>query len=377
MTKRWKLAPLMGVCALALAGALPCGPGVRSPSQWLIGADSSNLNLLAYRISSDGSLTVTGSPVSVAGAYVLATAPNGLWGVVAGGTQAQPFRIDGVTGVITPGTAVTLPGANVTSVAVHPTGSFVYVADGTASPAGRVYAYTANATTGALSLVGSVTTGGLDYPHGLAVTPNGSYLYAANYASGLGTGDKVSGFSVNSGTGALTALGGSPFTATGMADPRNLTITPSGSSLYVVDESGNPTGVVRMTIGGAGALTAPTAVAAASGTAGGGIAVEPGARFAFSTQRSNDTVQVYSIASGTELLTAASATGSGGAFPVGFAAHPTLAYLYVANSGTNTISAFSFSTTTGTLTALSPATVTFAGSGATVSAVAIAKPSGS
>ena len=64
------------------------------------------------------------------------------------------------------------------------------------------------------------------------VTPNGAYLYSANYGSG-----SVSAYSIDPSTGALTPVAGSPFAA--QSHPRGAALDPTGSFLYVTNEGSN------------------------------------------------------------------------------------------------------------------------------------------
>ena len=101
-------------------------------------------------------------------------------------------------------------GTNPQSVAIDPTGSFLYVAGGPSGSPGAISAY----SLGPLSN-GSVPTpiSGSPFPAGtsavsISVDPSGQFAYAVN------AGDNtVSAYSIDSSTGALTALSGSPFAA--------------------------------------------------------------------------------------------------------------------------------------------------------------------
>jgi 6-phosphogluconolactonase (cycloisomerase 2 family) len=61
------------------------------------------------------------------------------------------------------------------------------------------------------------------------VDPRGRFLYAANNAAG---GETVSAFTINSATGALTSVSGSPFFVGATAIPGSLAIHPTGKYLY-------------------------------------------------------------------------------------------------------------------------------------------------
>jgi 6-phosphogluconolactonase len=91
----------------------------------------------------------------------------------------------------------------------------------------NVSAFTINTATGALrEIAGSPFVAG-DQPYSVTVDPSGKFVYVANRAS-----YNVSAFTINTATGALTEIAGSPFAA-GMM-PRSVVVDPSGKFAYVV-----------------------------------------------------------------------------------------------------------------------------------------------
>jgi DNA-binding beta-propeller fold protein YncE len=97
-------------------------------------------------------------------------------------------------------------------------------------------------------------------PHNLTVS--GQFLYTANINS-----NNISAFSINSSTGALTPLTGSPF-ATGVG-PNEVVVHPNGQVLFTADQ--NDSAVARFNINADGTLTRNGNAAtfpAASGTNG-------------------------------------------------------------------------------------------------------------
>jgi len=91
-----------------------------------------------------------------------------------------------------------------TSMAVHPTGKFLYVA----SEGDNLSAFTINPTTGALTPIAGSPFDVGPVPFGVAVDQSGRFLYVSNRNAGT-----VSGFRIDDATGALTAVPGSPFAA--------------------------------------------------------------------------------------------------------------------------------------------------------------------
>jgi len=102
---------------------------------------------------------------------------------------------------------------------------FVYVAD---TKAVLLYGFQLNTTTGALTAVPGSPFNERLAPSALAVNPAGTFLFVAN-----GADNDVSVFQINTTTGALTEIANSPF-ATGLGTtPTVLTTDPTGTFLYV------------------------------------------------------------------------------------------------------------------------------------------------
>lgn len=120
------------------------------------------------------------------------------------------------------------------AVAAYPTGQYVYVTDMGADPAtaaGSINEYSYD-NTGTLTFVQSKPVG--IGPQGIAIDPAGKFLYVTNTNDGT-----VSAFTIDSTTGNLTAVAGSPFTS-GPAivtpdEPSAAAVDPSGQFLYVAN----------------------------------------------------------------------------------------------------------------------------------------------
>src|SRR6202041_2862080 len=67
----------------------------------------------------------------------------------------------------------------------------------------------------------------------VSCTQAGRFAYVANQGS-----NDLSAYLIDSATGSLTPIGGSPFASTGTT-PVSLTIDPNGQFLYVVDNASN------------------------------------------------------------------------------------------------------------------------------------------
>jgi DNA-binding beta-propeller fold protein YncE len=154
-----------------------------------------------------GELTaISGSPFGAgAGSVAIAIDPAGTFAYVANETAASisAFSINSATGGLVPVSGSPFgTGTSPEALAVNPAGSFLYAANVTSKD--DVGAFTITPSTGAIALAS--TAGAESLPFAVAVDPGGQFVYAANDGSG-----DVSVYTVDSATGALTAVAGSPF----------------------------------------------------------------------------------------------------------------------------------------------------------------------
>ena len=188
---------------------------------------------------------IPGSPFASGANYQLVVDPSGKFLYASdddlpGGILA--FTIDS-TGVLTPvsGSPFAIPGqtvANSEPFGIVDSGSFVYAA---LTAANQIAAFSIDSVTGALTPVpGSPFSAG-DQP--TTLTSANNFLYAANWTNG-----SISGYSFSPTSGALTAIHGSPFGS----DITTLEADPSGKFLY----AGTSLGTLDFDINSAtGALT--------------------------------------------------------------------------------------------------------------------------
>jgi 6-phosphogluconolactonase (cycloisomerase 2 family) len=204
------LTPVTGLLATSIhpSGNVPYQLAVDPVNALLYAANYYDDNIVGYSIGAGGQLTqVPGSPFPFQGA--LAT--------------DQPYAL-----------------------AVYPKGGFLYVTDSVANSVNE-YSYGANGTLGHWIIyeVGAK-------PKGVTIDPTGSFLYVSN--SGDGT---VSAFTINPGTGELTAIASSPFVASGTASPNTPTavqVDPSGQFAYVANGDSGTLSVFTINLA-TGALT--------------------------------------------------------------------------------------------------------------------------
>jgi 6-phosphogluconolactonase len=255
-------------------------------------------------------------------------------------------------------------GVNPVALAIDIGNHFLFVANQGSNNV-SVFSIGSNAT---LTSAGTVDTGTTPLggsasatPNAVAVTPSGSFLYVANQGQ-----NTVTAFAVNSGTGALTPVGGraaANFPA-GTA-PSGLTIDPSGKYLFVANSGSNNVSafvICTSALPGCGATTngALVAVPGSPFSAGLGpvsLAVDPAGNFLYVVDMMSNQLSGYRINPSTGALTAlATPAVSTGTSPLFVAIHHAGNYLYVSNNGADTISGFHLVTQSGVLGPLSPVT---------------------
>lgn len=168
-------------------------------------------------------------------------------------------------------------------------------------------------------------------------------LYVANSAIG------VYGYKINSATGELTLIQGSPFPGT--SHPLSLAMDPQSKFLYAANLNG---GVSAFSVNTAsGQLTAITGSPFAAGGEPCSVAVDPAGKFLYVANRASDEVMAYTINAATGALALVGSSFSLGTNPCFVAVEPTGKYAYVANQLTNSVSAYAINPATGALTQIS------------------------
>jgi 6-phosphogluconolactonase (cycloisomerase 2 family) len=200
-----------------------------------------------------------------------------------------------------------------------------------------------NPATGGFSSI-SITTPPLFNSAGI-VALNGEFLYVSANGAGL------LGFEIDSTTGSLTALGGSPFLFSPGRAIEQLTAVPKSSLFYAADSAG---GVDAFQVNNSTGV--PSAVAGSPFGSGKcyEITADPLGKFVYASDYSDGAILGFTVST-TGALTPI--PGS----PVGLPGAPTSMprgivdtgdFVYVALSGTNEIAGFSIDAKTGALTAV-------------------------
>ncbi|HXZ31683.1 MAG TPA: beta-propeller fold lactonase family protein [Terriglobales bacterium] len=305
-------------------GSMPFSIAVTPSLKALFLDNNESKTIYVYNINSDGTLSATNNSASTGTQPTgMAIDPAGKFLFVAnqGSSNVSVYSIDGTTLTEVPGSPFTTipPGSTTatlpTAVAVSASGNFLYVANNFTN---SVSAFQIGSSGALTSLGASPYTAGLA-PSGLGIIPSGGFLYVANSGSNNVSAyaicDKVvtSCVNPNSPDGTLTPVAGSPFSA-GIG-PVAIATDPNFNFLYVLDKQSSQISEYSYSPG-SGVLSVLSSPAVSTG-------LTP---FSF--------------------VVIAGATGSS----AGTTLTNPVDYVFVANNGASTVSAFSLNTTTGILT---------------------------
>jgi YVTN family beta-propeller protein len=250
-----------------------------------------------------GSGTTTGGSLILKGGSVV---PAG-YAYVANSSVDTVSVIDLTTNTITATWPAGLGFRQPKGVAITPNGSYVYVTNSNPSFGNSVSVIRVSDG----SLVTTVGVGTI--PFGIAITPNGLYAYVANLLS-----NSVSVIQTSTNTVVATVGVGT--------NPQWVAITPNGSYAYVTNSNGNSVSVIR---------TSDNTVVATVGVGAYpiGVAVTPDGSYAYVTNANSNSVSVIQTSSNTVVATVGVGTS-----PQAAAITPNGSYVYVANSNGNSVS---------------------------------------
>src|ERR1700687_1533342 len=219
-------------------------PSKKLSKKFLYAVNSFAGSISIFNVASDGTLTLSGTPTPAGfGPDAAVIDPSGKYLLVTNnlGNNVSVYSIDSSTGALSEVAGSPFPAnANPAEILITPSGKFVYV---TNPGIGMVTAFTFS--NGVLTQV-SATPAVPGSPYfsgkgafGLAVDGSERFLYVANPAASnpppfSSTTGYISGLNIDSATGALTPITGSPFTSTVGAGtgPSALTVDPSGRVFF-------------------------------------------------------------------------------------------------------------------------------------------------
>ncbi len=295
--------------------------------------------------------------------YVYATIPVA--------NQIVAYREDPNSGVLTQisGSPYSV-GQGAISMVLHPSGKFLYVANpgigGTAENDISLFTIASNGTLTEGTTRTSVAPNA-SQPQLLVMDPNGSFLYVMNTGS-----NNISVFSIDSGSGALSQVAGSPIGIG--APPLNMLLAPSGNFLYVSLAS-QPNGLIASYSVTAGQV-ALVGTASTAGINPYGLAINGDGTYLYAANSTSNSIAVFTVdSSGLLTQVQGSPINDGYTDPVAMMFDPSGKYLYVANQVSNNVAAYSISST-GLPDALTTSTTTNAFSTESSPRFLVADPTG-
>jgi 6-phosphogluconolactonase (cycloisomerase 2 family) len=235
------------------------------------------------------------------------------------------------------------------SLATNPAGTFLYAAN---QASGNVSGFSINLANGSLTPIPGSPFAAGTAPSSVTVDPTGGFLYVANNGS-----NNVSAYSINSSTGALVQLPNSPYSAgTG---PQSLTCNPqgqpagnpAGSRLYVNNATSSNISVFNINAS-TGSLTQIVGPFPTGGTNAQSITIDPTGTFLYLASYGDSKIRVFQISPGTGALRAAQVLSVPNQYPEQVVLNPAGTYAYTVNESHYTEAAYSVDAPTGNLTAV-------------------------
>jgi len=349
-----------------LAGPRPKSLRLHPNGKFIYAGNGGTNSVSAYSVGSDGRLReIAGSPFSTSELFTVLDVefhPSGNFLYAADG-KVLVFRVDATTGGLAEitGSPFSTGGVVIATVA-DPTGKFLYAVD---NHNNSVSAFTIDGATGALTSLGAPVAVGPS-PNDITMDPAEKFVYVAN--TGV---DTISAFSQDAVTGALTPVPGSPFPASQM--PIHVSTDPGGKFLFVAnsfDTKVNMFAIDPVT----GALTK---TADGNTTFGGSwVETDPGGQFLYAVNSGGETVSEFRIdAAGSTLVNVerSNARRASTAFAIlggQQAVSRVPRFLYTANIGASSVSAFSIKAGTGVLMPVAGSPFPATGSPSSVAATA-------
>jgi len=263
------------------------------------------------------------------------------------GSSTEAFSINSDTGALTQISASTFPiqGFGGCTLSIDPTGQFLYIAASTG-----VWGFTVNSTTGVLSaMAGSPFSDGSVLRESV-IAPSGKFLYAISNNTTLNT---LSVFTINSSNGSLTPIAGSPFPMPINGTAYSVVVNPSGKFLYVSFPQTEQIAAWSINTS-TGATTvvpgSPFSSGLTSGDAPNSLLVTPSGGFLYALSGAT-TVFGYTVDANSGALnpingspfTLSSATDY-------FAIDPSSQFVYAAYENANAVAGFNINASTGDLT---------------------------
>ncbi|MGA2980346.1 MAG: beta-propeller fold lactonase family protein [Terriglobales bacterium] len=221
-----------------VVGTTPTGLALLPSKKFLYAVNSLANSISIFNVALDGTLTLSGPPMPTGGSSPNAAVidPLGKYLLVTNNLtdNVSVFSIDPGSGALSQIGSPVPANSNPAQILITHSGKFVYVSN-PGIGAVTVFSF----SNGVLSQLENSPAPSGSGAFGLAVDASDRFLYVANQSASnpspyLSTIGNVSGFNIDPGTGALTPILGSPFTAANGTGPTAVTVDPSGRFVYAV-----------------------------------------------------------------------------------------------------------------------------------------------
>src|SRR5262245_45854244 len=297
----WGRRSVLGMIVMVELLCWGMAPAQAAPFAYITHGDVLNSGSNTVSVVDTATNSVVASVPVGTGAGGVAVHPAGTFVYVANNLSNTVSVLDTVSNIVVASIPVGT-GTGPWGVAVHPAGTFLYVANFFSTTVSVI-----DTTTNAVVDSIPVGTG----PCGVAVHPAGTFLYVANFFSNtVSVLDTVS----------HTLVGTVP-----VADSVNVAVHPAGSFVYVVDDGPNILSVIDTATN---TVTATVRFPFGMDTSP-GVVVHPAGTFVYVPNTLQDTVSVVATATNTVV-----ATVPVGTRPWGVAVHPAGTFVYVTNTYT-------------------------------------------
>jgi 6-phosphogluconolactonase len=306
----------------------------------------------------DSSTGVLGSPTSIPGprsGFDMKADISGrfLYTTDFDTNSVYAYSINTSTGALTqvngspflfPGTQLPNPG-NGGPLVIDPAGKYLFYSDAF----GAITSFVIDANTGALTASAAPVVHDDNQPLSLVINPAGKFLFTSNHSDPSGRGFSV--FSIDSATGALSEIQGSPFTFGQNVGPAGVVLNGDGSVLYAALNAGQVAALnVNSTTGALSALPGSPFPAQFIATS---IALTPSGKFLYVGNVGVATISGFSVDSTSGVLTPLVGFPFQEGNPSVLAVSTSGEYLFVIGATTDILSVYRIDSSTGSLSVVS------------------------
>ena len=232
------------------------------------------------------------------------------------------LTIDSITGSLVPISNTPTTWHAPWSLAVHPSGRYLFVADHEVT----LYSIASKGSTNPIWQQLGAT-----YPLFVTVDPTGTFVYATTSYPG-----NITGYTFDAQSGSLTPIPGSPFSSG--PTPETVIVHPSGKFAYVANGNGQSVSVFAVDPASGALLPQGDPVPVQQVPTF--LAFDRSGNYLYVTNNASNTISGFAVDPNTGNLTpliGSPFTGVGGNGPTWISVDPTNQYMYVANEGTNTV----------------------------------------